>query len=59
MMFVNLSDIAIVNIKGSDYPCIINYSLLLLCIINYSLISKNETINLMQNTDLTKKSGAF
>ena len=45
-MSVNLSDIAIVNIKGSDYLCII------------SLISKNEAINLMQNSDLTKKSGA-
>ena len=36
-MSVYLSDIAILNIKGSDYCCII------------SLISKNETINLMQN----------
>ena len=36
-MFVNLSDIAILNIKGSDYRCII------------SLISKNEAINSMQN----------
>ena len=37
MMSMNLSDIAIVNIKGSNYRCII------------SLISKNEAINLMQN----------
>ena len=44
MMSMNLSDIAILNIKGSDYCCII------------SLISKNEAINLMQNADLTKKS---
>ena len=44
MMSMNLSDIAILNIKGSDYCCII------------SLISKNEAINLMQNSDLTKKS---
>ena len=43
MMSVNVSDIAILNIKSSDYLCIIN------------IISKNETINLMQNTDLTKK----
>ena len=43
MMFRNLSDITISNIKGSDYSCII------------SLISKNEAINLMQNADLTKK----
>ena len=35
MMSMNLSDIAILNIKGSDYRCII------------SLISKNEVINLM------------
>ena len=40
---MNLRDIAILNIKGSDYHCII------------SLISKNEAINLMQNADLTKK----
>ena len=44
MMSMNLSDIAILNIKGSDYRCII------------SLISKNEAINLMQNADLTIKS---
>ena len=41
---MNISDIAILNIKGSDYRCIIG------------LISKNEAINLMQNTDLTEKS---
>ena len=40
---MNLSNIAILNIKGSDYHCII------------SLISKNKTINLMQNADLTEK----
>ena len=41
---MNLSDIAILNIKGSDYCCII------------SLINKNEAMNLMQNNaDLTKK----
>ena len=44
MMSMNVSDIAILNIKGSDYRCII------------SGISKSETINLMQNIDLTKKS---
>ena len=44
MMSMNYSDIAILNIKGSDYRCII------------SLISKNETINLLKNVDLTKKS---
>ena len=47
-MSVNLSNIAILNIKGYNYCCII------------SLISKIEAINLMQNlmqnADLTKKS---
>ena len=42
MMPVNLRDIAILNIKGSDYHCII------------CLISKNEAINLLQNANLTK-----
>ena len=46
MMSVNLSNISVLNIKGSDYRCII------------SLISKHETINLMQNAYLTKKNGA-
>ena len=44
-MSVNLSDIAILNIRGPDYRCIV------------SLISKNKTINLLRNADLTKKSG--
>ena len=35
--------IAILNIKGSNYHCII------------SLLSKNEAINLLQNADLTEK----
>ena len=43
-MSVNISDIAILNIKGSNYCCII------------SLICKNEAINLLQNADLTEKS---
>ena len=47
MMSINLSDITILNIKGSDYRCVI------------SLISKNETIKLMQNADLTEKSGTL
>ena len=42
---MNLSDIAILNIKGSDYRCIV------------SRISKNEAINIRQNVDLTEKSG--
>ena len=47
IMSVNLSNIAILNIKGSDYHCII------------SLICKNEAINLTQYADLTKKSGVL
>ena len=48
MMYVNVSDIvATLNIKGSDYCCII------------SLISKNEAINLIQNADLIEKSGTL
>ena len=43
----NLSDIAMLNIKGSDYCCII------------SLISNTEARNLMQNADLTEKSGTL
>ena len=41
---MNLSDIAILSIKGVNYHCII------------SEISKNEAMNLMQNADLTEKS---
>ena len=47
MMSVNLSNIAILNIEGSDFRCII------------SLISKNEPINVMQNIDLTEKTRAL
>ena len=47
IMSVNLSDIAILNNKVSDYRFII------------SLISKNEAINLLRNADLTEKSGAL
>ena len=36
---MNLSDIAILNIKGSEYCCII------------SRISRNEVINLMENAE--------
>ena len=43
MISMNFGDNAILNIKGSNYRCII------------SLISKNETIDLIQNADLTKK----
>ena len=46
MMSVNLNDI-VLNIRGSDYRYIIG------------LIRKNETINLLQNTELTEKSGTL
>ena len=45
MMSINLNDIAILYIQGSDYRCIIR------------LIIKNKAINLMENADLTEKSG--
>ena len=47
MMSMNLSDIAILNIHGADYRRII------------SRISKSEAINLMQNINLTEKSGTL
>ena len=47
MMSMNPGNIATLNNKGSDYCCII------------SLISKNETINLMQNADFIEKSGTL
>ena len=47
MMSMSLSDIAILNIKGSDYPCIITG------------ISKSEAIKFLQNIDLTEKSGTL
>ena len=46
-MSMNLRDIAILKIKGSNYRCII------------SLISKKEAITLMQNADLTEKNGTL
>ena len=46
-MSMNLSNIAILNIKDCYYHYII------------SLISKKEAINLMQNADLTEKSGTL
>ena len=47
MISVNLSDIAILNTKGSDCRCII------------SLIGKNEAIKLLPIADLTGKSGNY
>ena len=40
---MNLSDIAILSIKSTDYCCII------------SVLSKSEAIKVMQNIDLTEK----
>ena len=47
MMSMNLRDIALLNLEGSDYRCII------------SLISKYEAIKLMQNADLAKKAEPY
>ena len=47
MMLINLSNIAILKIKNADYHCII------------SEIRKNEAIKLLQNIDLTEKSGTL
>ena len=43
MMSMNLSNIAVLNIKGSDYGCII------------SGISKTGAMNVIQNINLTEK----
>ena len=45
MMSMKLSDISVLNIKGSDYCCIV------------SLIRKIEAIKFLQNADLTEKTG--
>ena len=47
LMSINLSNIAILNIKGSDYHCIVG------------LIIKNEAIKLMEKADLTETSGTL
>ena len=44
MMYMNLSYIAVLNTKCSDYHCI------------FSRISKCEAIKLFQNINLTEKS---
>ena len=46
-MSMDLSDIAILNIEGSDYCCVI------------SRITKNEAIRLMHNANLIEKSGTL
>ena len=47
MMSLNFSNIPILNIHGADYRCII------------SGISKSEAVNLLQNINLTEKSGTL
>ena len=47
MMSMNLGDIAVLSVKGSDYRCIISF------------IRRNKVIKLMQNAYLTKKSGTL
>ena len=47
MMSMNLSDTAILNINNADYPCII------------SRINKSETVNLLENAELTEESGTL
>ena len=46
-MSVNLKDVAFLNVKGSDYSCII------------TLTSKNEAINVLENADLNEKMGSI
>ena len=47
MMSTNIDHIAILNINSVDYRCII------------SGISKSKAVNLLQNTDLSQKSGTL
>ena len=47
MTSINISNIAILKIKNVDYRCIITG------------ISKSEAIKLLQNIDMTEKSGAL
>ena len=44
---MDLNDIAILNICGIDYRCIVNG------------ISKSKAVNLIQNADLSEKSGTL
>ena len=47
MMSMTLSNIAILNIKGDNYCCIV------------SRTSKNKAVNLLQKPDLKEKSGTL
>ena len=47
MISINVNQIAILNIKGAYYYCVING------------INKSDAVNLLQNADLTKKKGVL
>ena len=47
MMSMNLSDIAVLNLNGADYRCVINR------------FSKCEAIYLLEKADLTEKCGTL
>ena len=47
MMPIKLNDIAILNIRSVNYPCVINE------------INKSEAVNLLQNADVSEKSGTL
>ena len=47
MSCINLNSIAILNINGADYHCIINR------------ISKSDTLSLLKNAYLTEKKGVL
>ena len=44
---MNISDVAILNIQGTDYRCIING------------ISKSEPVNLLQKANLSERHGTL
>ena len=46
-MSINLDDIAILDMNDVDYRC------------NFTGISKKEAVNLLQNADLSEKSGTL
>ena len=44
---INFNDVAIVSVKGSDYR------------IHFCYMSKNDSINIMKNSNLNEKSGSL
>ena len=44
---MNFNDVAIVSIKGNDYR------------VHFWYMSKDDTINIMNNSNLTKKTGSL